>query len=31
MADAYGVRFAQLFSCGEPPLIRKLFLVVSVG
>ena len=26
----YGARCAQLFSWGEPPLIRKLFLVVSL-
>jgi hypothetical protein len=27
----YGARCAQLFSWGEPPSIRKVFLVVSAG
>lgn len=29
--EKYGVQCAQLFSWGERPLIRKLFLVVKVG
>ncbi|MEZ5777644.1 MAG: TylF/MycF/NovP-related O-methyltransferase [Paracoccaceae bacterium] len=31
IAAKYGVQFAQLFSWGEQPSIRKLFLVVAVG
>jgi hypothetical protein len=30
IVEKYGVQCAQLFSWGEPPLIRKLFLVVGV-
>lgn len=31
IVEKYDVKCAQLFSWGEPPLIRKLFLVVDVG
>lgn len=31
IVEKYDVKGAQQFSWGEPPLIRKLFLVVDVG